>query len=368
MLHEVLPGKRPDAPRLSETFPRGYVTQEESWESLLPSILEDAGITATGDLEVWPLAGGVSSDIVRVKLPDGREFCAKRALRKLRVTEDWQVPTERNHFEAAWFRLANAIVPDSAPAVLGEDRQRGIALLAFLPPDKYVLWKDELLAGRYDPSVSRSVANVIGRIHTATLMDSKVAMEFATDALFDALRLAPYLRTISARHPEIASQVLACLETTRSTKIALVHGDLSPKNILVNRRDAHPVILDAECAWYGDPVFDVAFCLNHLVLKSIHMPMLAEPLLSQAREFFGLWLAHFPPEMQGALEMRTATLLPCLMLARVDGKSPVEYLTPPSQQLVRDIAIPLIRQPPPTLDAISDDVAGRLGRIRQGAN
>jgi len=178
----------------------------------------------------------------------------------------------------------------------------------------------------------------------------------------------PYLRTVAGRHSAIANQIHACIEVTRATKIALVHGDLSPKNILVSRDDAHPVILDAECAWYGDPAFDGAFCLNHLVLKSIHMPSLAELLLSQAREFFALWLGHFPSDMRAELEKRTATLLPCLMLARVDGKSPVEYLAPASQQLVRDTAIPLINEAPRSMAAIFDAVAGALELSSQGTS
>ncbi len=342
--------------------------QSDSWEELLPSILADAGIAAAGGIKVHPLAGGVSSDIVRVTLSDGREYCAKRALTKLRVADDWQVPTERNHFEVAWFRRANSIVPHSAPDVLAEDHERGIALLSYLSPDRYVLWKDELLAGRRDPLVARSVANVIGRIHRATLMDQEVAAEFPTDALFDALRLDPYLRTVARRYPALAPRILGCVETTRSTKIALVHGDLSPKNILVSRSDAHPVILDAETAWYGDPVFDVAFCLNHLVLKAIHMPKLAEPLLAQAREFNSLWLGHFPFEMRSELEKRTATLLPLLMLARIDGKSPVEYLLPARQQLVRDIAIPLIGEAQTFVGATFDAIAGALKPSKQGVD
>src|SRR5690606_12967762 len=108
------------------------------------------------------------------------------------------------------------------------------------------------------------------------------------------------------------------------SKRALVHGDVSPKNILVSKRDGHPILLDAECAWYGDPAFDAAFCLNHLLLKSVHVPAIRSALHAQAAVFAATWLDHFPPALRGGLEARAAALLPCLMLARVDGKSPVE--------------------------------------------
>lgn len=320
------------------------MAEDVSWEAVLPPIFAAAGIEATG-LAVAPLTGGVSSDIVRVTLADSRRFCAKRALEKLKVATDWQAPLERNHYEVAWLRRANAIVPGAAPAVIGEDRKHGIALLEYLPPDDYTLWKSDLLAGRADAAVPVKVADALGRIHAATLDDPTVAAEFPTDDLIDALRLDPYLRYTASCHPDLADRLLGVMETTASTKRALVHGDVSPKNILVNRQDGHPVLLDAECAWYGDPAFDAAFCLNHLVLKSIHLPGLRDRLLDQAKTFAATWLAHFPASHRASLEARTAVLLPCLMLARVDGKSPVEYLTETSRQIVRDHAIPLIREP-----------------------
>ncbi|WP_374625103.1 phosphotransferase family protein [Devosia sp.] len=330
----------------------------DSWEAVLPHMFAKAGILAFDPLQIEPLAGGVSSDIVRIGLPDGRRFCAKRALSKLKVASDWQAPLERNKYEVAWLRRANAIVPGAAPTVVGEDREHGIALLEYLPPDEYLLWKAELLAGRADPGVAPAVAEALGRIHAATLDDASAAAEFPTDHLIDALRLDPYLRFTAGRHPELAERILAVLATTAATKLALVHGDVSPKNILVSRHDGHPVLLDAECAWYGDPAFDGAFCLNHLMLKSVHMPQLRGALIAQAEAFAATWLAHFPAVLRPALEARTAALLPCLMLARVDGKSPVEYLDPAARQAVRDLAMPLIAAPVPALRPVFAAVAG----------
>lgn len=333
---------------------------DESWEALLPPMLAEAGVAVAGRLEVEPLSGGVSSDIVRVRLADGRQFCAKRALGKLKVKSDWQAPVERNHYEVAWLRRAGAIVPRVAPRVFAEDREHGIALLEYLPPEDFVLWKAELLAGRVAPGVAAKVAWALGQIHAATLFDAAVAREFATDHLIDALRLDPYLRFTADRHPALGEHILSVLKTTAHTKMALVHGDVSPKNILVSRRDGHTVLLDAECAWYGDPAFDAAFCLNHLLLKSVHLPQAAGALFAEAAGFADAWIANFPADLVAGLEARTAALLPCLMLARVDGKSPVEYLTPERQQAVRDIAMPLIAAPAPTIGGVIEAVAARL--------
>ena len=339
---------------------------EGSWEAVLPPLFAEAGLTVGGRIEVVPLTGGVSSDIVLITLADGRRYCAKRALPKLKVKSDWEAPLERNHYEIAWLRRAGDIVPGAAPLVLGEDAAHGIALLEYLPPENYRLWKTELLAGRADPKVPVAVANALGSIHAATLNDPETAAAFPTDALFDALRLDPYLRTLAARHPALADPIHACLATTASTRIALVHGDVSPKNILVNIADGHPVLLDAECAWYGDPAFDAAFCLNHLLLKAVHLPDIGAELLLEARGFFRVWIEHFPAPIRPALEARTAVLLPCLLLARVDGKSPVEYLDATEQQRVRDIAMPLILEAPSALNAVVDSVAGRLAAEPQG--
>jgi len=331
-------------------------TKDLGWDALLPPMFSAAGIDPAGPLDIEPLTGGVSSDIVRIVLADGRQYCAKRALEKLKVATDWQAPLERNQYEIAWLRRANAIVPGAAPRVIGEDAAHGIALLEYLPAEDYLLWKAELLAGRADPGVPVAVANALGRIHAATLDDPTAAAEFPTDHLIDALRLDPYLRFTAGRHPALAGPILAVLAATAANRLALVHGDVSPKNILVNRHDGHPVLLDAECAWYGDPAFDAAFCLNHLVLKSIHLPAIGGTLIDQAERFADTWLGHFPAAIRAAVERRTAALLPCLMLARVDGKSPVEYLSEINRQAVRDRAIPHIRAAPSSLVQLFDSL------------
>ena len=328
----------------------------ESWESVLPGMFRSAGIDPRAGMVVRPLTGGVSSDIVHIRFADGRDFAAKRALAKLKVAMDWEAPVERNHYEVAWLKRAAKIVPGGAPAVVAESDEHGIVVLDYLPPDDFVLWKAEMLKGRADPAIPPRVASLLGRIHAATLNDPAVAAEFPTDHLIDALRLDPYLRTTAKRHPDLAERILAVVATTASTKLALVHGDVSPKNILVSKIDGHPVLLDAETAWYGDPAFDAAFLLNHLLLKSLHMPAIGAELKRQANELFTIWVGHFPEDLRTGLEQRTAALLPCLFLARVDGKSPVEYLAEDNRQRVRDIARPLIVNPVNTIPAVIEAV------------
>ena len=228
-------------------------------------------------------------------------------------------------------RVAAGIVPSAVPAILGEDRAAGCFAMAYLGADDHPIWKTLLRDGVIDPATAGEVGGVLGRIHAATADRADLAARFPTDDIFYAIRLEPYLVATGRAHPDLAARLAALVEVTRSTKRVLVHGDFSPKNILAG--PAGPVILDAECAWYGDPAFDLAFVLNHLLLKGAWRPAWRAryaAAFDDASE--RLLRARFVGAARTALEARTAALLPGLMLARVDGKSPVEYLTDAADQ------------------------------------
>lgn len=271
-----------------------------------------------------PLCGGVSSDIWRIDLPAG-PICIKRALPKLRVKADWRAPVERNQYEARWMRVANKAVPGAAPALLGQDGSTGALAMEYLPADGYPLWKTRLRDGLVDPAFAAAVAGALGRIHAATAARPSLAADFPTDRIFHDIRLEPYLTRTGRAHPDLAARMQALIETTLANKRALVHGDVSPKNILCGPDG--PVFLDAECAWWGDPAFDLAFCLNHLLLKCLWVPDRRTELLDCFQAMTAAYLRRVAWEPPAALEARAAHLLPALFLARVDGKSPVEYIT-----------------------------------------
>lgn len=298
------------------------------------------------------LTGGVSSDIWLVETP-GLRFAVKRALPALRVAADWQVPVERNVFEAAWLRGASAALPEAVPEVLADDPETGMLAMAYLPPESFRWWKADLLAGRADPAIAAEIGDRLGRIHAAFARDPEAPATFASDAIFHAIRLEPYLEATGRAHPGLAPRLAAIVARTAATKRTVVHGDVSPKNILIG--PAGPVFLDAECAWWGDPAFDLAFCLNHMLLKCLAAPQARPALLASFDALQGAYLARVDWEPPDALEARAAALLPGLLLARVDGKSPVEYITTePARAAVRRTAMPLIATPPPRLAAIRD--------------
>jgi Phosphotransferase enzyme family len=323
--------------------------------------LRRMGLLADGPVpSCQALTGGVSSDIWRVDLPAG-PVCVKRALPKLRVAADWQAPVDRNTFEARWMQWANAAVPGAAPALLGQDTMSGALAMQFLPPADYPLWKEQLRDGHAAPGFAAAVADRLVRIHASTAADPAGAVAFPTDPIFFAIRLEPYLLATAQAHPDLAHRLEALAATTQSNKRALVHGDVSPKNILAG--PAGPVFLDAECAWWGDPAFDLAFCLNHLLLKCLWTPYARDAFLACFDAMVVAYRAGVNWEPADALEARVAHLLPGLFLARVDGKSPVEYITAEAdKERVRRVARALLTAPPTRLDTVRQAWTKELAR------
>lgn len=314
------------------------------------------------------LTGGVSSDIWRFDLPAGA-VCVKRALARLRVAADWQAPIERNRYEARWMQAANAARPGSAPRLLGQDEATGALAMEYLSEADHPLWKDQLHAGHANPGFAAAVGAAIAAIHAATAADPATAARFPTDAIFHAIRLEPYLLATARAHPDRAAVLRAIAATTAATHRALVHGDVSPKNILAGPSEAGsgPIFLDAECAWWGDPAFDLAFCLNHLLLKCLWTPSATAGFLACFDALAAAYRAGIDWEPAAALEARAAPLLAGLFLARVDGKSPVEYITAETDKdRVRRVARALLGAPPDRLAIVRDAWAAELGANELG--
>tara|TARA_R110000868_G_scaffold10313_15_gene50674 strand:+ start:2550 stop:3548 length:999 start_codon:yes stop_codon:yes gene_type:complete len=287
--------------------------------------LREAGLIAPDETPVLEaLTGGVSSDIWRVDSAAG-SFCVKRALAQLKTEQTWHAPVERNASEADWIRTVSAIASHAVPQILAEDRDAGLFVMEYFDPGAYPVWKQQLRDGVVRHETAAAVGSTLGRIHAATAGKDDVRLRFATDHIFEPIRIEPYLLRTAEAHPDLAVRLRELAEITATTKRALVHGDISPKNILAGPDG--PVFLDAECAWYGDPAFDLAFCLNHLLLKCIWNPGATQGYLESYAACADSYLAGVDWEAVNEIERRTAALLPGLMLARIDGASPVEYIT-----------------------------------------
>lgn len=308
----------------------------------LHELLLACGLATGTDARLEQLPGGVSSDIWLVD--DGwRRFVVKQPLAQLRVAEDWHAPLDRSDSEAGWLQLVDSLVPGACPRVLAYDAAHHFLVLEYLDPALHVLWKADLLAGRVDPRAAALVGDRLGAIHRLTSERPHLANDFATDDLFTALRIEPYLLRLVERHPDLARPIGELVATTMGTKLALVHGDASPKNILLGPDG--PAFLDAETAWWGDPAFDVAFCVNHLLLKAVLPGAPVDRLDTSIAELIRAYGLHVTWEAPELLLGRVAALLPALMLARVDGRSPVEYLGEEARAWVRNFALTRLRGP-----------------------
>lgn len=298
------------------------------------------------------LTGGVSSDIWRIDFDD-HSICAKRALGQLKVAAHWQAPLSRNAYEYAWYEELGDDFGAHMPRMLGRDEEAGVFFMSYLAPEQHPVWKQRLLQGQVSPAFARSVGDCLGRMHRHTAHQERLARRFKSDAEFFSLRLEPYLLATAQRHPALAERLQALCARTAQTQLALVHGDISPKNILCGPQG--PVFLDAECAWYGDPAFDLAFCLNHLLLKAVHLPAQSGALAQSFVQLVQAYLCAVNWEPVAGFEQRTAQLLPALLLARVDGKSPVEYLTDEDRrEVVRRAAVQGLRHAPRQLSEVLD--------------
>ncbi|MHB1132187.1 MAG: phosphotransferase family protein [Chloroflexota bacterium] len=278
------------------------------------------------EVVVEELRGGVSSQVLKA---ESGEHCVvlKQALPKLRVADDWQARPERALVEARAAAVLARLLPAGAVlAPLHVDAEQHLFVMPCAPAGAET-WKAKLLRGELRQATSRRVGELLGLLHARSRAEPALASEFADRQYFLSLRVEPYLDTVAARRPELAAAIARHRERLLATRECLVHGDYSPKNLLVTPHSpAAVILLDHEVAHWGDPSFDLAFCLTHLHAKAVAFPERAAGYLALAATFWQAYLAAAAPAAPATLERHTVGLLGCLLAARVDGKSPVEYL------------------------------------------
>lgn len=331
-----------------------------SGPALLPDelrrALERLNLVETGThVGAEPLLGGVSSDIWRVDCPTG-SIVVKRALLELRVAQHWAAPAERSSHEAAWLRMAARAVPGVAPTLLGFDESSGTVAMTYLDPRDHPCWKQQLLRGVVSLDAAAEVGRRVGLLHAATADEATWRSAFDDPAMFASIRLDPYFDAVALRHPDRSDRIAHVRDVIERHAAVVIHGDVSPKNVHIGPQG--PVLLDAECATWGDPAFDLAFCLTHLLLKALVVPASAESLRRATIELSSAYRAQVTWEEPDAVERRAAQILAVLLLARVDGKSPVDYLSPEQEARVRDHARALLLV---TDNSVGDVTDGWIG-------
>lgn len=337
----------------------------------LERYLVDRGQCAAGTLiEHEVLAGGVSSRTVRAAFADGRQWVLKQALAKLRVAADWFSDPRRVHREALGMQVLAELAPRGAiPRLIFDDEQYHVLAMEAVPRP-HDNWKSLLLAGRIELDHVIQFAELLGTIHReSSRRRAELAPRFADRTFFESLRVEPYYEYSAQREPAAAAFYARLIADTRATHAALVHGDYSPKNVLVH--GGRLVLLDHEVIHWGDPAFDVGFALTHLLSKAHHLLPQRARLQSVTHAWWERYWAVASATASGhnqateALavsgERCTRHALGCL-LARIVGRSPLEYLSHEERTRQRGALLRLIEQPPTDVPELIEGFLRELSR------
>ncbi len=273
--------------------------------------LRSAGrIDAEAKVRVELLSGGVSNAVLRVE-PEGADaFVIKQARERLRTEAPWFSRLDRIWRETAVMSAVRPLLPAGAvPRILFEDRENYLFAMEAVDP-RHVVWKKELLAGRIRPEVAVGLAGYLAAIHRGTHRNSQIERDLNDRSIFVELRVDPFYRHIATVHPELRAKMDALVDEMWRTRACLVHGDFSPKNVLLvdsalrprepgkNAPEGGPQIapqialVDFETGHYGDPAFDLGFFLSHLVLKGVRAGDSAGPFLDLAETFWERYQAE----------------------------------------------------------------------------
>jgi len=286
------------------------------------------------------LQGGVSNRTVWLERASGEAWVLKQALAKLRVPVDWFSSPERIHREALGLTWLARLAPaGTITPLLFEDREQHLLAMQAVP-QPHENWKSVLLSGRICGDHVRQFAGLLATIHRDSRGRADLAEVFADRSYFESLRLEPYYAYSAQQAPAAAGFIEALIADTRACNITLVHGDYSPKNILIH--GGRLVLLDHEVIHFGDPAFDLGFALTHLLSKAHHLPALRNEFGEAAAEFWRV----YADAAGGELEARAVRHTLACLLARVVGRSPLEYLTAEERVCQRDAVLRIMPAAP----------------------
>jgi hypothetical protein len=355
-----------------------------------------------GQLLVQSLSGGVANTVLKcfdtaagdrvgsdIRTPDqvslgnpdtrphqGACFVLKQPLPRFKTQAEWLVDIDRVLVERDALELLATLLPaGSVPRVLWFDDANHILALSCAPPDA-VIWKKALLEGHASTDAATHAGMLLAMMHSSTHNDPALLTRYGNPKFFTQQRIDPYLHYTASRHPVAASTLVRLAETLLKQQFCLIHGDYSPKNIFLIPSSPEPapatpslarsvdsntisqlLLLDLEVAFFGHPAFDVATLLNHFLLKGFHHHSKWRPFMLLADHFWQTYRHTATKPLVRATEALGGHLLGALMLARVDGKSPVEYLDEATRTQVRNAGLALLTQRDSSLESALDAVS-----------
>jgi hypothetical protein len=313
------------------------------------------------ELYVRYFSGGVSGNAAFVS-GGGKEILVKQALPKLKVAEIWECDPRRIVIEYQALEVYARIVPRCVPAPLFFD-QENLVMCREAVPEACPMWKTPLLEGLLDFRIAGNAMNTLLEVHNQTAGDQTVAEVFGDTGVFYNLRINPYIEFTVSRYPDLKEKSSRVIDVLLNQKTALVHGDYSPKNILI--MDERLFVLDMETAHFGNPAFDVAFFSNHFILKAIKNSAWKEAYLNMLKFMTGIYFNNVSCMDAVTMEKTTIQILGFLLLARIDGKSPVEYITgEPDKDVARNIAFTIIREDLSTFREVIQLVLNQMDQVK----
>lgn len=313
-----------------------------SSEDVLVGYLKERGILKEGSAcSVHYCEGGVSCTVAYVEI-DGQPMIIKQALEQLKTKDTWLCDPNRMYIEYESNKIYYEYLPENAPETYFYDKENYIYGREAVP-DGCPMWKDDLMKGILDYKVAQKAVDTLVTVHNQCCNDETAAKMFESKDVFYALRISPYIEFTVSKHPEIASFAHQVSKEMMESKITLIHGDYSPKNIMVT--DDGIKVLDYEVANFGHPAFDLAFFSNHFILKAVKFEDNSKAYLDMLDYIVKRYFDAFTCMDHQEFEHTYIRTLALLMLARVDGKSPVEYLTEEKekQETVRQLSKTMIK-------------------------
>jgi 5-methylthioribose kinase len=335
----------------------------ENPTELLDYLRDDGWIGPHDTPATAVLQGGVSNKTVLVERANADAWVLKQALAKLRVQVDWFSPVERVHREALGLRWLERIAPPGTTTpLIFEDFQHHLIAMAAVP-QPHENWKQMLLRGDVVPDHVYQFATLLGTIHReGAIRRDELEPIFGDRGFFESLRLEPYFGFTAGEVPEARQFLLDLIGETRAHVETLVHGDYSPKNILVH--NGRLVLLDHEVIHFGDPTFDLGFSLTHFLSKAHHLPERRETFAHATRAYWNRYCSIVASQPWAFdLEGRAVRKTLGVLLARVRGRSPLEYLDKIERDRQAAVVIALMADPPATVPALTETFLGRIAAL-----